>query len=192
MTSATAGNPTPKERRHLARRQQILDAALKIAQQEGWPAVTTRRLAEAIDYSQPVLYQHFANRDDLMFAVALEGFATLSGLVGAAATTAAAPLEATCRTYLAFADAQPHLYEVMFSLPTGIRFDSPDTPAAISKTFDLLTALISHEHGESDAEAAAEFFWAACHGLATLMSAGRIPADRLDMHIARAVRSIAK
>lgn len=101
--------------------QHILDAARSIAQQEGRAAVTTRRLAEAIDYSQPVLDQHFANRDDLMFAVALEGFAALSGLIGAAATTGTAPLELTCRTYLAFADAQPHLYDVMFSLPTGIR-----------------------------------------------------------------------
>lgn len=31
--------------------------------------------------------------------------------------------------------------------------------------------------------ATAEFFWAACHGLASLLAAGRIPNDRLEPHI---------
>ncbi len=167
-----------------------MDAALSIAKQEGWSAVTTRRLAEAIDYSQPVLYQHFANRDDLLSAIAVEGFTTLTDLIHAAATTAPSPLEKACRAYLDFATAQPRIYEVMFSLPIDLRFDSPETPATVRGAFDALTELIGQEHHGDNVEAAAEFFWASCHGLATLMAAGRIPMDRIDEHITRAARSI--
>lgn len=35
--------------------------------------VTTRRLAEFVEYSQPVLYSHFDGRDAIVRAVAIEG-----------------------------------------------------------------------------------------------------------------------
>ena len=41
-------------------------------------AVTTRRLAGLIDYSQPVLYSHFKNKADIMAAVANRGFEELA------------------------------------------------------------------------------------------------------------------
>jgi AcrR family transcriptional regulator len=37
----------------------IITAARQMAEAEGWDAVTIRRLADRIDYSQPVLYSHF-------------------------------------------------------------------------------------------------------------------------------------
>lgn len=47
---------TSKQRRSLARRRQILNATLQIANAEGWPAVTTRRLADTICCSRSVIY----------------------------------------------------------------------------------------------------------------------------------------
>src|SRR6478672_1548091 len=56
--------PTPprqrRERELAQRRQLIIESARELAEAEGWSAVTTRRLADKIEYSQPVLYQHFA------------------------------------------------------------------------------------------------------------------------------------
>lgn len=190
MRGDAEATPSPKDRRHTARRHQIMEAALAIAQQDDWQAVTTRRLAEAIDYSQPVLYQHFTNRDDLLRAIAEDGFITLANAIRPAADADSGPLESACRAYLSFAESQPRLYEVMFSLPTTLQFDSPNTPAALRDTFDHLASLIAQEH-DGDPEAAAEFFWAACHGLASLIAAGRIPRDRLAAHISRVVRSAA-
>lgn len=169
-----------------------MEAALTIAEEQGWPAVSTHRLAEAIEYSQPVLYQHFRNRDDLIRAIAVDGFATLTDLIQASAAAASAPLEEVCRAYLDVAHTQPRAYEAMFSLPTAIRFDSPDTPAVVRDTFCALTVLIEHEHHVDDPDAAADFFWASCHGLATLMAAGRIPEQRIELHIAMAARSFAR
>src|SRR5215468_11604943 len=57
-----------------ARRAQIVSAARRIAEHEGWPNVTVRRLSDEISYSQPVLYGHFDSREEILAAVAIEGF----------------------------------------------------------------------------------------------------------------------
>ena len=67
------------------RRQQILDVARAVAEADGWAAVTSRRLAEAIGYTQPVLYAHFpGGKTEIMRTVALAGFAELSAATRAA------------------------------------------------------------------------------------------------------------
>src|SRR6202012_873384 len=63
-----------KLRDRQARRAQILSAARRIAELEGWSNVTVRRLFHEVSYSQPVLYAHFGNRDGILAAVAIEGF----------------------------------------------------------------------------------------------------------------------
>ena len=55
------------------RRQVIVNAARELAESEGWEAVTTRRLADRIEYSQPVLYSHFEGKDAIVSAVASRG-----------------------------------------------------------------------------------------------------------------------
>ena len=57
-----------------ARRAQIISAARRIAELEGWANVTVRRLSDEILYSQPVLYAHFGSREGILAAVAIEGF----------------------------------------------------------------------------------------------------------------------
>ena len=74
-----------RARRVAERRQQILTAARAVAEAEGWSAVTSRRLADAIGYSQPVLYTHFpGGKTEIMRTVALAGFAELSAATRAA------------------------------------------------------------------------------------------------------------
>ena len=51
-----------RERQRAERYELIVAAACELAEAEGWEAVTTRRLAALIDYSQPVLYSHFKGK----------------------------------------------------------------------------------------------------------------------------------
>src|ERR1700739_3092806 len=60
-----------------ASRAQIINAARRIAELEGWSNVTVRRLSDEISYSQPVLYAHFGSRAGILAAVAIEGFEEL-------------------------------------------------------------------------------------------------------------------
>ena len=78
-----------RERQRAERYERIVAAACELAEAEGWEAVTTRRLAELIDYSQPVLYSHFKGKADIMRAVAIRGFEELAaGLRTSEATVA--------------------------------------------------------------------------------------------------------
>lgn len=175
-----------RQRRFIARRRQLLDIALRLAEEEGWEAVTTRRLAEAIDYSQPVIYQHFTNRDDLIRTIVIEGFVTLTERIEDIARSASTTqLEDLCRAYIDFGTTQPRRYEAMFTHPTTLLFARPDTSPELRAAFDALTDAIAPHTSDADVAAAAELFWACCHGLVTLLNAGRIPPERLDHHIRR-------
>src|SRR5215472_14313080 len=98
---------TRRERERAQREKLIITAARELAETEGWDAVTTRRLAERIEYSQPVLYSHFTGKDAIMTAVAVEGFADLAKELRAARTAAQDPGRALANlsaAYTAFAD----------------------------------------------------------------------------------------
>ena len=83
-----------------ARREQVVAAARRVAESEGWPAVTMRRVAGELGVTQPVLYSAFAGRQAVVDAVALAGFGEL-----AEALESARPVpEARMRAYLAFAE----------------------------------------------------------------------------------------
>src|SRR3982751_4489880 len=93
-----------RERERAHRERLIITTARDLAEAEGWDAVTTRRLAESIEYSQPVLYSHFKGKDAIMAAVAVDGFAELAAGLQAARTGSAAARPALAAVVSAFAD----------------------------------------------------------------------------------------
>src|SRR5271155_4199977 len=121
-----------RERQRAERYELILAAARELAEAEGWDAVTTRRLAGLIDFSQPVLYSHFKGKADIMAAVATRGFEELAARLRTANVTGAPHvLRNVCAAYLDFARSRPVIYEAMFVLPIQIKFASEETPTAL-------------------------------------------------------------
>src|SRR6201995_864795 len=102
-----------RAQRMAERRQQILDAARGIAEADGWAAVTSRRLADAIGYTQPVLYGHFPGGEtEIMRTVAPADFGELAAAARSAMEGRTGPqaVAAVADAYLAFAAAPPSLY----------------------------------------------------------------------------------
>lgn len=162
-----------REQRH----QRIVTAAHQLAEAEGWDAVTTRRLADAIGYSQPVLYSHFANKNAIMAAVAVQGFVELADALRAARAKTADPrksLSATVNAFVGFAADNPARYDVMFTLHTGLVFASEDTPAELVAAYDELSKAVRPFATKRNLEAKTEVLWAAIHGLITLGRANRL------------------
>lgn len=177
-----------KERDRAEREQRIIAAARMLAERDGWASVTVRRLAQEIEYSQPVLYAHFENRDAIVGAVALEGFGELGPTLRASVRRNATPIEAiqdVATAYLGFAFERPALYEAMFILPSGLRFAKSDTPEVLRDTFGAMMAVV--EPFAADSEIATESFWAALHGLAELERHGRIRASFRDARVRHVV-----
>ena len=164
-----------KGRQRAEREHRITAAARLIAEREGWTAVTIRRLAEEIEYSQPVLYSHFESRDAIVAAVAVEGFREITTTLQEAArgsTGRGNALENVATAYLAFARGHPALYEAMFTLPTDLRFAEAETRLELKAAFNALAAVVTPAN--NDVAVATETFWATLHGLAELERSGRI------------------
>ena len=166
-----------KLRDRQARRAQIISAARRIAELEGWSNVTLRRLSDEISYSQPVLYAHFGSREGILAAVAIEGFQEL-GLALEKARKRVKPggVESVAAAYLEFAASSPALYEVMFSLTLSVPFDDPATPPELRFAFSQLLELFQGPN--SKAEVLSELFWASLHGIAELTRTRRFPPSR--------------
>ncbi len=161
-----------------ARRAQIISAARRIAELEGWSNVTVRRLSEEISYSQPVLYSHFESREGILTAVAIEGFEELGLALEKARKKVKRGnvVESVAAAYLQFAASSPALYEVMFSLSVSVPFDDAATPPELRFAFSQLLELFQGQGSKTDV--LSELFWGSLHGIAELTRSKRFPPSR--------------
>ncbi|HTN54967.1 MAG TPA: TetR/AcrR family transcriptional regulator [Microbacterium sp.] len=182
-----------RQRERVERERLIVATAREIAESEGWDAVTTRRLAERIEYSQPVLYSHFRGKREIIGAVALQGSAELAAAVRATAAdapTAHRRVTALARAYLDFAIENPAVYDAIFQLDGGLAFAQDHTPEPLKDAFAALQeSLVEFAGADADPALLTEVFWAALHGQVTLTRAGRLPREgveaRLELLVAR-------
>ena len=174
-----------RARDRAARRQLITDTARKLAEDEGWDAVTTRRLSTEIEYSQPVLYKHFSSMDGIVAAVAVQGFGELADALSSArsgATDGRHALARVAHAFIGFAHDNPALFDAMFTRATTLRFAAPETPAELNAAFTELRGAVDLVAGTRDTDTLAEVVWAALHGLVTLDRSGRL---RPEYRVAR-------
>ena len=178
-----------KQRERAEREHLIVATARELAEQQGWDAVTTRRLAERIEYSQPVLYSHFRGKREIIGAVALEGAAEMAAAMRAATSASAAHgprarVTALARAYLDYATRNPAVYDALFQLDGGLAFAHEDTPQPLKDAFAALLDTL-HEVAGNDVDPGlfTELFWAALHGLATLTRAGRLPPQYAERRV---------
>ncbi len=166
-----------------ARRAQIVSAARRIAELEGWSNVTVRRLSDEIAYSQPVLYAHFGSREGILAAVAIEGFQEIGLALEKARKRVRRgnPLESVAIAYLKFAVSSPAVYEVMFSLGLSVPFDNPATPTEMRFAFSQILELFQGQSSKS--EILAELFWASLHGIAELTRTKRFVGSRQEERV---------
>lgn len=63
-----------KQREKEEIKQKIVEAARKIALKGGWQMLTIRKIAEEIEYTPPIVYEHFENKEDLIREIIFSGF----------------------------------------------------------------------------------------------------------------------
>src|SRR4029079_19621046 len=100
-------------------RTSILNAAWKIVADDGWQALSIRKIAEAIEYSVPVIYDHFANKEAILLEFTRQGFQMLNEELVKAKKRSTNPekqIEAMAYSYWEFAFEQRPYYQVMYGL----------------------------------------------------------------------------
>lgn len=182
---------TPSARRRARERAQvrdrILDAAREVFATEGYEAVTMRRVADMIEYTPPVIYQHFADKATLIEELCRQDFRTFARSFQVLANVAdpVERLRAMGLGYVEFALTHPHHYRVMFmsTLPTSIAYGDLDPEAKGRPEMDAYAFLFQ---AARDAMAAGRFnveledptvvalvLWQTMHGIVSLHIAWR-------------------
>src|SRR3954471_8776908 len=97
----------------------ILQAAWALVEKEGWQSLSIRKIAEAIEYSVPVIYDHFANKEAILLEFTKQGFRLLNEQLIKAKKRSTLPekqIEAMAYAYWEFAFENTAYYQVMFGL----------------------------------------------------------------------------
>ncbi|MDQ7960878.1 TetR/AcrR family transcriptional regulator [Flavobacterium lindanitolerans] len=100
-------------------RNNILDAAYYIVKEEGWQGLSMRKIADRIEYTAPIIYEYFSNKEAILQELTKKGFLCLTKdleKAKAVSTDPAEQLEAMWMAYWNFAFADKELYQVMFGV----------------------------------------------------------------------------
>jgi AcrR family transcriptional regulator len=100
-------------------RQSILDAARAIAIEEGWSSVTIRKIADKIEYTPPIVYEYFENKEALFRSLVYYGFKLMHKDFNETMQLETDPKKLIMFLSMQtwdFAASNPDLYQLMFSI----------------------------------------------------------------------------
>lgn len=166
-----------REQQRAEVRRALLDAASELFLEGGLAGFSLRGVAERVGYSATTFYLYFENKDDLLFAVSLDGFEQFGRALKRAYDTTDDPVErigAIGRAYIAFGVAHPAHYRLMFMergeflLKKNPRDQKPTIDA-----FGILVRAVHEAHAAGrlragDPMALVYTLWAGVHGLVAL------------------------
>jgi AcrR family transcriptional regulator len=150
-------------------RQTLLDAALKVLEEDGEAQFSTRKICAIASVTAPTLYHHYGSADGLLSAAVTEAFAQFleSKRAAVQSTDPVMALREGWDDYVRFAAARPRLYAAMMSRVLG----GADIPAA-EQAFALLIARIAAIAAKGrlalEIEPAADLLWV-CANAASLL-----------------------
>ncbi len=174
--------PPARRYHHGNLKETLIEAALRLIAEVGPAAFTLREVARRAGVSHNAPYRHFRDRNDLLAAVAAEGFDRLTESMNQAAASGRTPLERlrlAGRGYVAFALRWPEHFAVMFDFPLP-QGEYPALAAAGARAFAVLADLVrscqtAGALKEGDAVQYALLAWSLVHGIAKLAIGGQFP-----------------
>jgi len=189
--SRSAGETHRAERRRRPRgavRDGLVAAGLELARTGGPDAVVLREATRMVGVVPNAAYRHFADRDELLAAVAVAAMGELADRMAAEvarvrgghgdAAAARRRLRAIGVAYLRFAHQEPGLFATAFALPQrhayGIRDDGTGRDRMpLGQLRAVLDELVDAGVLSRERRAGIEYpIWSAVHGLAVLAGQG--------------------
>ena len=162
-----------KQRTREQTRAGILQTAKDIARREGWQAVSIRKIADAIDYSAPVVYDYFDSKDILLDEIRNDGFRYLRDEYERLVKLYRDPEKLLYEISLIqwqFAIQQPEMYQVMYN-QNGANCLAPLEESAEIKSVNEIVCRIIFTFIPKSAESIRRLYfewWATSHGLISL------------------------
>lgn len=164
-------------------RKALLDAGVALIGEVGPRGFTLREVARRAGVSHNAPYRHFPSKDDLLLAVAAEGFDQLASVMRdamAPGQSARERLELCGCGYVDFALRWPQHLLVMFDLPAEVRERCATDPRLGEEAFGiLLDGIVATQHSgdlpAGDPQPLAWTAWSLVHGIAKLATGGNLP-----------------
>jgi AcrR family transcriptional regulator len=170
-----------KEREKAEMRRRIVDVAVKMIVEEGYEKVSIRNIADKIEYSPATIYLYYKDKDQLLYDVQSDAFATLASefLVKITDADPFRRLEQLARAYIEFSRDHPELYDLMFIIKAPMnalveeeKWNNGDP--AYDALLHLMQECIDKKVVKfKDATIATLSVWGFAHGLISLHLRGR-------------------
>lgn len=156
-------------------RNKILTAALQIVKEEGWQALSLRKIADVIEYTAPIIYEYFKNKEAILLELTRQGYKLLYERIKEAKNKHRLPahqLEAMWMAYWNFAFAEKEYYQIMY----GIEMNCCAVQKGIAETewpatlfSDVILELMKHKNPTEDDLCIWYYtFWSVIHGLISI------------------------
>ena len=161
-----------KQRQQEVIKKQIIECSWKIVEESGWNALTIRKIADAIEYSVPVIYKHFENKEAITAYFLNEGLEKLNNMLDDATRTEVDPqikIRKFAKGYWEFAANFPKHYEIMFGL--GVPscdsvVKSEELEKISNKMLSLINELIKvNDTKNIDRHLKQKTLWSILHGI---------------------------
>jgi AcrR family transcriptional regulator len=156
-------------------RARILATAWQMVKDEGWQSLSIRKIAGAVDYSIPVIYDHFENKEAIVFEFARQGFQMLSRNIEKAIENTRNPeqqIKAIADAYWNFALKHKEYYQLMYGMGMqGCEIEKcfPERANFRKMVMSPINALIAKSKNPDDDPFLKYFtFWSILHGLISI------------------------
>jgi AcrR family transcriptional regulator len=168
-------------------RQALIDAALRALEHQRAEDLSLRALGRELGVSPRAPYRHFETKEELLAAVAVEGFGSFAVLatprVAAAGADPIARLRAVAEAYVLFAVEHPAAFRVMYAPYATVKESAPDLLRARADGHRATMDIIAEGQAagllrEGDPMQLALLLWSSMHGLAVLLTSGQL--ERYD------------
>lgn len=166
----------------------LVRAAIELLEEDGAADLSLRAAARRAGVSSAAPYRHFADRNELLSAVAAVGYRELAAdLVSAnPKPTTAEGVADIAVAYVRFALRRPGMFRVMFA--EGCDSGNAERVSAVEAIHQYLYSLVQQVIPSDSPEPLATAAWALVHGLAFLHLDGKLDASS-DEAVADRVRA---
>lgn len=167
-------------------RKQLIETALEIIAVDGLEKVSMRGLGSRIGVSRTAPYRHFANKSELLSAIAEEGYGKLTQVLSDVNTRVSddsvTRLMNIGIAYVEFAVSNPVHYRIMFGNEIQESKRTPSLLEASGTSFnELLTAVQICQDQKKikpfEPIVVANTLWATAHGLSFLLIDGQVSSE---------------
>ena len=179
-------------------RDNILTAALEIVKEDGWQALSMRKIADKIEYTAPIIYEYFANKKGILLELTRQGNILLLKDFQNAYAKYNSPQEqliAVWRAYWDFAFKHKELYQLMYGVDMNcceMVKSMPEAEAARKLIYGLISNLMTDPE---EIDVCRKYFtlWSIIHGLISINLTKRGMNDEMNQHILKdAINGIIK